>query len=123
MQDSFSEFSYLSLEEKKVIVVAEIVQNLIKAHKDKQTVNLNSLKTKIASKYGMATSPRLVDIIAAVPMDYKKILVPKLLAKPIRTASGVSSYKFKSISLHKYYIYSIDCSSCCYVQTTPMSTY
>lgn len=72
-------------------MVAEIVQNLIKAQKENQTVNLNSLKTKVAAKYGMETSPRLVDIIAAVPMDYKKILVPKLLAKPIRTASGVSN--------------------------------
>lgn len=88
----YLEYAHLSLEEKKVIVVAEIVQNLIKAQKDKQTINLNSLKTKIASKYGMETSPRLVDIIAAVPMDYKKLLVPKLLAKPIRTASGVSQF-------------------------------
>jgi len=31
-----------------------------------------------------------VDIIAAVPSDHKKILLPKLRAKPIRTASGVS---------------------------------
>lgn len=84
------EYSHLSLEEKKVIVVAEIVQALIKAHHEKKDVNLNTLKTQIASKYGMGTSPRLVDIIAAVPANYKKVLVPKLLAKPIRTASGVS---------------------------------
>jgi len=31
-----------------------------------------------------------VDIIAAVPPQYRKVLVPKLKAKPIRTASGVS---------------------------------
>lgn len=30
-----------------------------------------------------------MDIIAAVPIEYRKILVPKLKAKPIRTASGV----------------------------------
>ncbi|KAF3818437.1 hypothetical protein GH733_011854 [Mirounga leonina] len=35
--------------------------------------------------------PRLVDIIAAVPPQYRKVLVPKLKAKPIRTASGVSN--------------------------------
>lgn len=55
----------------------------------KSNVNLNALKHKVASKYGLENSPRLVDIIAAVPVNYKKILIPKLLAKPIRTASGV----------------------------------
>jgi elongator complex protein 3 len=75
-----------------VITVAEIIQELIKAHEEGKDVNLNRLKTRIASKYGLETSPRLVDIIAAVPSDYKKILLPKLRAKPIRTASGVSSY-------------------------------
>lgn len=48
------------------------------------------LKTKTASKYGLSSQPRLVDIIAAVPSHYRKALVPKLKAKPIRTASGVS---------------------------------
>lgn len=47
------------------------------------------MKTRISSKYGLDTSPRLVDIIAAVPAEAKKILLPKLKAKPIRTASGV----------------------------------
>jgi elongator complex protein 3 len=88
------EFSHLTLEEKKVVTVAEIVQLLIKAQDEKKDVNLNSLKTRIAAKYGLETSPRLVDIIAAVPMNYRKSLVPKLLAKPIRTASGVSFILF-----------------------------
>lgn len=80
----------MTVEEKKVITVAEIVQLLIKAQKEKKDVNLNHLKNQIAAKYGLASSPRLVDIIAAVPIDYKKVLVPKLMAKPIRSASGVS---------------------------------
>ncbi|CAH1984903.1 unnamed protein product [Acanthoscelides obtectus] len=85
-----NEFDHLTLEERKVITVAEIVQTLIKAHNDKKDVNLNALKNRIASKYGLSSAPKLVDIIAAVPVDYKKILVPKLLAKPIRTASGIA---------------------------------
>lgn len=87
-----AEFSHLTVEERKIRTVAEIVQFLIGAQKEGKDVNLNSLKTRIASKYGLETSPRLVDIIAAVPVDYKKVLVPKLLAKPIRTASGVRNY-------------------------------
>ena len=35
-------------------------------------------------------SPRLVDIIAAVPPEHKKTLLPKLKAKPVRTASGIA---------------------------------
>lgn len=48
------------------------------------------VKTRTAAKYGLSAHPRLVDIIAAVPPQYRKVLVPKLKAKPIRTASGVS---------------------------------
>ena len=48
------------------------------------------VKTKTAAKYGLSAQPRLVDIIAAVPPQYRKVLIPKLKAKPIRTASGVS---------------------------------
>lgn len=48
------------------------------------------MKTKTAAKYGLSSQPRLVDIIAAVPPHYRKILIPKLKAKPVRTASGVS---------------------------------
>lgn len=84
-----SEFAHLTVEERKVITVAEVVQELIKANQNKKNINLNALKHRISSKYGLGSSPRLVDIIAAVPVNYKKILVPKLLAKPIRTASGV----------------------------------
>uniref|UniRef100_A0A8C0J8A3 Elongator complex protein 3 n=1 Tax=Chelonoidis abingdonii TaxID=106734 RepID=A0A8C0J8A3_CHEAB len=52
------------------------------------------VKTKTSAKYGLSAQPRLVDIIAAVPPQYRKVLVPKLKAKPIRTASGVNSLLF-----------------------------
>lgn len=79
----------LSKEERTVVVIQEIIQELLKAHDDGKDVNLNSMKSRISSKYGLDSSPKLVDIIAAVPYDAKKILLPKLKAKPIRTASGV----------------------------------
>ncbi|CRL00863.1 CLUMA_CG014114, isoform A [Clunio marinus] len=80
----------LSREERMVIVIGEIIQELLKSHEDKKDVNLNRLKSKISSKYGLDTSPRLVDIIAAVPHEAKKFLLPKLKAKPVRTASGIA---------------------------------
>ena len=48
------------------------------------------VKTRTAAKYGLLAQPRLVDIIAVVLPQYWKVLVPKLKAKPIRTASGTA---------------------------------
>lgn len=76
------------------MTIGEIIQELLKAHHANRDVDLNKLKTRIASKYGLDSSPRLVDIISAVPSDARSILVPKLKAKPIRTASGVSILKY-----------------------------
>lgn len=72
------------------MVIGEIIQELIQAHEKQRDVDLNRMKSRISSKYGLDTSPRLVDIIAAVPIDAKHFLLPKLRAKPIRSASGVS---------------------------------
>lgn len=73
-----------------LLTVSDIIKELIAAHKAKKDVNLNKLKTKISSKHGCPMQPRLVDIISAVPPEYKKILLPKLRAKPVRTASGIA---------------------------------
>ena len=71
-------------------VTSGIAAELIKAHDVNQTVSLNELRAKMSKKYGFGGVPRLVDIISAIPDDYKKALLPKLRARPIRTASGVS---------------------------------
>jgi hypothetical protein len=72
-------------------VTSGIATELIKAHDSNQTVSLNELRAKISKKYGFGGVPRLVDIINAIPDEYKKALLPKLRARPIRTASGVRS--------------------------------
>lgn len=77
-------------QELKLRCIAEIIQELIKASDAKQDVNLNRLKSSISSKYKCASQPRLTDIIAAIPHNYKKALLPKLKCKPIRTASGIA---------------------------------
>jgi len=73
-----------------MLTVSEIVSQLISAHEKGNDVNLNKIKGQAASKYGLTSQPRLVDIIAAVPAAYKKVLLPKLKAKPVRTASGIA---------------------------------
>ncbi|XP_078362490.1 elongator complex protein 3 [Oculina patagonica] len=73
-----------------MMTVSDIVSQLITAHEKGSDVNLNKIKGQAASKYGLTSQPRLVDIIAAVPPAYKKVLLPKLKAKPVRTASGIA---------------------------------
>lgn len=73
-----------------MMTVSEIVSQLIAAHEKGNDVNLNKIKGQAASKYRLTSQPRLVDIIAAVPPAYKKVLLPKLKAKPVRTASGIA---------------------------------
>jgi len=38
----------------------------------------------------LAYIPKLVDIIAAIPVEYKSKLLPYVKAKPVRTASGIA---------------------------------
>jgi elongator complex protein 3 len=73
-----------------VKAVGEIIKELIEAHDRNENVDLNKVKCRISSKFELAIQPRLTDIISAVPINYKNILLPKLRAKPVRTASGVS---------------------------------
>ncbi|XP_067150554.1 elongator complex protein 3 isoform X1 [Apteryx mantelli] len=80
----------LSHAELMMMTIADIIKQLIEAHELGKEVNLNKLKTKMSAKYGLSAQPRLVDIIAAVPPQHRKVLIPKLKAKPIRTASGIA---------------------------------
>uniref|UniRef100_K7GJY0 Elongator complex protein 3 n=1 Tax=Pelodiscus sinensis TaxID=13735 RepID=K7GJY0_PELSI len=80
----------LSHAELMMMTIADVIKQLIEAHEQGKDVNLNKVKTKTSAKYGLSAQPRLVDIIAAVPPQYRKVLVPKLKAKPIRTASGIA---------------------------------
>lgn len=70
---------------------ADIANALIEDHeaskdssRPKKDVNLNGLRTKLARKHKISNLPPLTAIIAAVPEHYKKYILPKLVAKPIR---------------------------------------
>jgi elongator complex protein 3 len=52
--------------------------------KPKKDLNLNHLRGQIAKKHYLKNQPPLTAIIAAVPEHYKKYILPKLIAKPIR---------------------------------------
>lgn len=67
---------------------AEVANHLIQLHEESggkgKDVNLNALRGSVAKKHKLGRTPPLTDIIAAVPEHYKKYIVPKLVAKPVR---------------------------------------
>lgn len=76
---------------------SDIASALIQDYEDQQgesqprkDINLNSLRGQIAKKHRLHSQPPLTAIIAAVPEHYKKYILPKLIAKPIRTSSGIA---------------------------------
>ncbi|OLL26119.1 putative elongator complex protein 3 [Neolecta irregularis DAH-3] len=80
----------LSAAELMIKCCTDIANELIKLHEAGRECNLNGLKARFSKKHKMAAQPRLVDIIQAVPEQYKPYLLPKLKAKPVRTASGIA---------------------------------
>lgn len=85
-----AQLSKLTIQEKQILVVREIIDVLLEAHEKNQDVDLTKLRCKIASKYQLSKVPSLVDIISGVSQQHKPILLPKLRAKPIRSASGIA---------------------------------
>ena len=77
-------------QEHYVLAISEIVNMLIKAYEAQVPINLTRIKNDISRKHKLPFIPKLVDIIAAVPEDYKSKLLPYIKAKPVRTASGVA---------------------------------
>lgn len=69
---------------------ADISLELVASLEDNKDVNLNGLVGRMSKKYKLKAQPRLTDIISSIPDQYKKYLLPKLKAKPVRTASGIA---------------------------------
>ncbi len=83
--------------ERYIRCCADIASFLVQEHEDSQDpskprkdVNLNSLRSKMSKKHKLSNIPPLTAIIAAIPEHYKKYVLPRLIAKPIRSASGIA---------------------------------
>jgi elongator complex protein 3 len=75
-----------------LLACTSIVRDLIEAVSNpdpKKEINLNALRKQYGKKYKMKGVPRLVDILSAVPEEWRDRLRGALRAKPVRTASGV----------------------------------
>ncbi|PSR89500.1 Elongator complex protein [Actinidia chinensis var. chinensis] len=80
----------LSEEEARVRAIAEIVNTMVDLSRRGESVNLNAVKSSACRKYGLSRVPKLVEMIAALPESDRESLLPKLRAKPVRTASGIA---------------------------------
>jgi elongator complex protein 3 len=74
----------------RVACITEIARSLVKAYEEKASVNIVRLRQTTSSKYGLSSIPKLMEIIAALPEDYRDKLTPYLRAKPVRSASGIA---------------------------------
>lgn len=69
---------------------SDIASELVALLKSNKDTNLNGVVSRHSKKLKLKHQPRLTDIIAAIPDQHKKYLLPKLKAKPVRTASGIA---------------------------------
>ncbi len=72
-------------------VISETIAELLRLNKHHQPINVARVKNLVSQRYGLRRTPKLVELIAAVPDQFRAALQSVLTAKPIRTASGVSS--------------------------------
>lgn len=63
---------------------------MVELSRNGENVDLNALKSSACRKYGLSRAPKLVEMIAALPDSERDALLPKLRAKPVRTASGIA---------------------------------
>ncbi|KAL7749008.1 Elongator subunit [Sorochytrium milnesiophthora] len=82
--------------ERLVLCCSQIINELIDAHKKGKDANLNAIKSRYSKKYKLAYQPKLVDIIAAIPDQYRSVLLPKLRAKPVRGPDSDFEYSTQS---------------------------
>ena len=68
----------------------EICAELIAAAASRTAVNISRVKQQAASRHGLSRTPKLIEIIAALPEAHRARLTPFLRTKPVRSASGVA---------------------------------
>ena len=61
----------------RVKAVSEIVSQLIQGVQGSADVDLNAIKREVTAKYALQRAPKLVEIIAAVPEEWKATLLPR----------------------------------------------
>lgn len=61
----------------RVRAIADIVSALVQGVKNGEDVDLNAVKRDASLKYTLTKSPKLVEIIAALPDEHRAVLLPQ----------------------------------------------
>lgn len=72
------------------LAIGSIVSALITAYENSSTLNFTQLKSDVSKKHKLKGIPKVSDVLAAIPTQYRAALLPFLKTKPVRSASGVS---------------------------------
>ena len=70
--------------------ISEVITELINKYEAKEPIHLVRLVNDISRKNHIPKPPKVVEIISALPENYKNKLIPYLKVKPVRTASGIA---------------------------------
>ena len=73
-----------------VAAVSDVVRELISRYERGAPIDVRRLCRSCAAGHGLKRSPKLVEVIAAIPEQWRRRLQPLVTAKPIRSASGIS---------------------------------
>ena len=82
-----------SLNLRKVMAITDSINECISRYDRGDHLTVEVIKRfmqKISSKHNLPTIPKMVDLISAMPENYKPKLLPILKTKPVRTASGIA---------------------------------
>ena len=79
-----------SEQERSVKVISATVRQMIDDFKAGKTINVSATMNRFAKEFRLSGTPKHVDIIAAIPEEWKKRLLPAVKSKPIRSASGIA---------------------------------
>jgi hypothetical protein len=61
----------------RVKAISEVVEQLVRGVRAGLDVNVDAIKREAATKYSLARAPKLVEIISAVPDDFRDTLLPR----------------------------------------------
>jgi elongator complex protein 3 len=70
--------------------IMDVSRALVKAYDERATVNILRLRQQAAARHGLAHTPKLLEVLAALPESRREALTPYLRAKPVRSASGIA---------------------------------
>jgi elongator complex protein 3 len=73
-----------------VAVCADAAAALVAAYEAGQPLNVDAARKAACRKHRFAGTPRLTELLAAMPDSHRARLAPLMRAKPVRSASGIA---------------------------------